>query len=313
MIEFAPSKAAAGHAHGSDHELEKPDWVGSIAFISVHLACLGVIWTGWSWTAVGVCAFMYFIRMFGITAGYHRYFSHKSYKTSRLFQFLMGVLGCSSAQQGPLWWAAHHRHHHRHSDTEEDIHSPGLRGLWWAHVGWILCKKYATTNVKAVQDLAKFPELRFLDRFHILAPIALGVAMYWLGLVLSIWAPGLGTSGPQMLVWGLFISTVFLYHGTFTINSLSHMIGKPRFVTGDFSKNSLLLALVTLGEGWHNNHHRYPAAEQQGFYWWEIDVSHYMLKMLSKVGLVWDLKPVPDHIYEEAKGGSRKHAEEAAA
>lgn len=268
----------------------------------VHLACLGVFAVGWSWTAVAVCVFFYVIRMFAITGGYHRYFSHRSYKTSRFFQFVLGWLGASAGQMGPLWWAAHHRHHHRHSDTEEDIHSPGLRGLWWAHVGWIMCKKYKATNVAAVKDLAKFPELMFLDKYHQLPGVVLAASMYFLGWGLEVWAPSLGVTAGQMIIWGFFISTVLLYHGTFTINSLAHIIGRRRFATSDDSRNSLFLALITLGEGWHNNHHRYPHSEKQGFYWWEIDISHYTLKALSWFGIVWDLKRPPEHIYEEADG-----------
>jgi stearoyl-CoA desaturase (delta-9 desaturase) len=204
------------------------------------------------------CLFFYGVRMFGITGGYHRYFSHRSYKTGRVFQFILALIGASSAQLGPLWWAAHHRHHHRHSDTDEDIHSPGLRGLWWAHVGWVLCKKYNTTRLDDIKDFAKFPELRLLDRYSVLAPIGLAVFTFGLGAFLELKFPALRVTAFQMLVWGFFVSTVCLYHGTFSINSLAHIIGKRRFQTTDHSKNHFLLAIVTLGEGWHNNHHRYP-------------------------------------------------------
>jgi stearoyl-CoA desaturase (delta-9 desaturase) len=237
--------------------------------------------------------------MFAITGGYHRYFSHRSYKTSRWFQFLLAFLGATSAQKGPLWWASHHRHHHRHSDTEEDVHSPGINGVWYAHVGWILSNKYVDTKGELVKDFLKFPELRWLDSYHVVAPVLLAVGVFFFGVWLE--TLGFNTSGFQMLVWGFFISTVLLYHGTFVINSFTHLIGKRRFKTGDDSRNNLWLALITLGEGWHNNHHRYPGSERQGMFWWEIDISHYILRILSWCGLVWDIRTHPERIYEEAR------------
>jgi len=272
-------------------------------FWLLHLACLLVLWVGVSWVAVAVCIALYVIRMFAITGGYHRYFSHRSYKTSRFFQFLLAFIGASSAQKGPLWWASHHRHHHRHSDTEEDIHSPGIKGIWHAHVGWILCTKYIEPRLDLIKDFLKYPELKFLDNYHLIAPVLLGVATFFLGVFLNAWFPGLNTSGMQMLVWGFFVSTVLLYHGTFVINSFTHLIGSRRFKTSDDSRNNFWLALITLGEGWHNNHHRYPGSERQGMYWWEIDISHYILKALSWMGIVWDIRTHPERIYEEAEKG----------
>lgn len=270
------------------------------AFWLIHLGCVLVFWTGVSWAAFAVCIAMYVLRMFAITGGYHRYFSHRSYKTSRWFQFLLGFLGASSAQKGPIWWASHHRHHHQYSDTEHDVHPPRIYGLWYAHVGWVLSSQFVRPRLELVKDFLRFPEIRLLDRFHLVPPTVLGLAMYGLGALCATYAPSLGTNGPQMFVWGFVVSTVLLYHGTFCINSLSHLIGSQRFKTGDDSRNNLVLALITLGEGWHNNHHRYPGSERQGFYWWEIDITHYILKGLEKIGLVWDLREPPQRIYEEA-------------
>ncbi len=283
-----------------DEEEEKLNLSNSIPFFLLHTACLLVFWAGFSWTAVGVFALTYFGRMFGITGGFHRYFAHRTYKTSRVFQFIMGFIGSASAQMGPLWWAAHHRHHHRYSDQPEDFHSPKERGFWWAHIGWILCPKYDKTNWKNIRDFAKYPELRWLDYYHIVAPVSLAVGLFYLGVLVNYLFPQLGTSGLQFLVWGFFISTVVLYHCTFSINTLCHMIGTQRFKTDDDSRNSLILALITMGEGWHNNHHRYPGSERQGFYWWEIDLTHYILRILSCFGIVWDLRRPPETIYEEA-------------
>ena len=287
---------------------EQIDWTESIAFFAVHLAGVLAVFTGISWAAILMCLFMYYVRMFAITGVYHRYFSHRSYKTSRFFQFVIGLLGTSCGQKGPLWWAAHHRHHHKYSDTEQDIHSPGLRGLWWAHVGWILCEKYKDTNEEAVKDLVKYPELKWLNKYHMVAPALLAAGIFFFGVFLEHAAPALHTNGLQMISWGFFTSTTLLYHGTFSINSLTHLIGKKRFETGEQSKNSFILSLVTMGEGWHNNHHRYPYSERQGIYWWEVDMSHYVLRVLSWFGLVWDIKTHPQEIYAEAKGASKTPA-----
>ena len=262
---------------------ERLDWIRCLPFIAVHLACLGVLWTGVSWQAVALCVALYVIRMFGITAGYHRYFAHRSYKTSRWFQFVLAWIGCSAAQKGPLWWAGHHRHHHKHSDEEPDLHSPILRGFLWSHMGWFLSERYDNTDYGAIKDFAKYPELRWLNDYHLVPAFVLGFVC-------------LAMLGWQGVVWGVFISTVLLYHGTFVINSLCHMIGTVRYQTGDESRNSLMLALITLGEGWHNNHHHYQSSTRQGFFWWEIDISYYFLTLLAWVGLVWDLRTPPQSI-----------------
>ncbi len=277
------------------------NWVRCLPFIFVHLACIAVIWVGWSPIAVAICAGLYFIRMFAITAFYHRYFSHKSFKTNRFWQFCFAVLGNSATQRGPLWWAAHHRKHHKHSDGEHDLHSPAKHGFWWSHMGWFTCDAAFKTDYSMVKEWAKFPELKFLNRYDILVPIILGVSLFILGEILSAAAPSLETSGMQLFIWGYCISTVLLAHGTFTINSLCHTWGKKRFNTEDDSRNNFWLALITLGEGWHNNHHRFPVSAKQGFYWWEIDVSYYILKLMSKLGIIWDLNPVPSKILAEGR------------
>jgi len=279
------------------------NWINLVkqgAFWAVHVACIAAIWVGVSWVAVAVCLALYVVRMFAITGVYHRYFSHRSYETSRFFQFCLAVLGTTAAQKGPIWWASHHRHHHRHSDTPEDIHSPIISGIYFAHVGWVLSSQFIEPRLELVKDLLKFPELRLLERFNLVPPILLAIGCFLLGVLLEHTNPGLGTNGWQMLVWGFFISTVLLYHGTFCINSFTHLIGKRRFPSTDHSKNHWLLALITLGEGWHNNHHYYPGSERQGFYWWEIDISHYILKTLSIFGLVWNLREPPARVYAAA-------------
>ncbi len=279
----------------------KVNWFRTIPFILVHGVCLFAFLVGFSWFALvfGIC--FYLIRMFAITGIYHRYFSHRTYKLNRFWQFMFALLGASCAQRGALWWAANHRHHHRYSDTEKDIHSPGLHGFLWSHMGWFTCDISFQTPKEYIQDFAKYPELQFLNRFDGLVPTLSGFGVFFLGMFLEIYFPALGVTRWQLLVWGFFISTVFLFHATVSINSLTHMFGKKRFVTGDESRNNWFLSIFTLGEGWHNNHHYYPAAAKQGFYWWEIDVTYYVLKGLSFIGIVKGLRAVPNFVYQEAE------------
>jgi stearoyl-CoA desaturase (delta-9 desaturase) len=263
---------------------EKLSWALSVPFFLMHLAPLAIFFTGVTLRSVVLCVGLYFVRMFFITAGYHRYFAHRSYKMGRVMRFVMAFGGTTSAQKGVLWWAAHHRHHHKHSDEHSDVHSP-RHGFWWSHVGWFLCDKYNETRFDLIPDLAKYPELRWLNRYHLVPPTLLALACVaidgWTGLVI-----------------GFFLSTVLLYHGTFTINSLTHVFGRRRYVTADTSRNSFILALITLGEGWHNNHHYYQRATNQGFFWWEIDISFYLLKVLSWLRLVHSLHTPPQRVLD---------------
>jgi stearoyl-CoA desaturase (delta-9 desaturase) len=198
-----------------------------------------------------------------------------------------------AVQRGPLWWAAHHRHHHAHADEENDSHSPAQHGFWWSHVGWFMNRSNFRTRSELIRDLMRYPELRFLDRFDIVPPIALAALLFFGGNALSQAYPQLDTSGAQLLVWGFFISTVLLHHVTFTVNSLAHRFGRRRYATSDDSRNNWWIALLTFGEGWHNNHHHFPGSVRQGFYWWEIDLTYYLLRAMAACGLIWDLKTVP--------------------
>lgn len=272
------------------------DWLRTIPFIALHLAVLLVFVVGWSPVALLIAAGLYALRMFAITGFYHRYFSHKAFRTSRIMQFVFAAIGASAVQRGPLWWAAHHRLHHVNSDKEHDEHSPRRHGFLWSHMGWFLSRRNFATRLDKVPDFARFPELRMLDRFDILMPALLAVGLYVLGEVLDGYWPQLGTSGAQLVVWGFVISTIVLYHVTFTINSLAHRVGHRRFATRDDSRNNLLLALLTFGEGWHNNHHFYPGAARQGFAWWEIDITYYLLRFMQALGLIHDLRPVPQRV-----------------
>lgn len=281
------------------NEPDKVDWVRVMPFVVLHLGCFGVLWVGVSAFAAWAAVFLYFIRMFAVTGIYHRYFSHKTYSTSRAGQFFLALWGGTTVQRGGLWWAYHHRHHHQHSDEEEDAHSPHVHGFLWSHIGWITSRRNFPTDYSKVKDLAKFPELVWLNRFDLVVPIVYAASMYGIGALLERFAPGLGTNGWQMLVWGFFVSTTALFHGTACINSMAHLMGKRRFKTSDDSRNSFILAIICLGEGWHNNHHRYQSCTRNGFYWWEIDPTYYGLKLLSYTGLIWGLKAVPKSILEE--------------
>ncbi|MDZ4785733.1 MAG: acyl-CoA desaturase [bacterium] len=279
---------------------DKFNFIESIPFFLLHLSVLLVFYVGFSWLAFGICIALYYVRMFAITAGFHRYFSHRSFETSRFFAWILAFLGTMSAQRGPLWWAAHHRHHHKYSDTEEDIHSPGIKGVLHAHLGWIYVEKYQKTNLKLIPDMAKYRELLWLDNYHYIAPVTFGILVAILGYFIESATAGAVSCG-QVFVWGFCVSTVLLYHGTFAVNTWAHIFGSRRFETEDQSRNSFLLALITLGEGWHNNHHRYPGSERQGFYWWELDISHYILKFLSWFGIVWNLRTPPERILAEGR------------
>ncbi|TVQ27327.1 MAG: acyl-CoA desaturase [Wenzhouxiangella sp.] len=287
----------SGHLNGETdlNEERQVDWLRIVPFIGLHLACLGIFLVGWSWTAIAIFAASYLVRMFAITAFYHRYFSHRSFRTSRTVQFIFALIGASATQRGPLWWAAHHRHHHKVADREADPHAP-RHGFLWSHMGWFLSRRHFGTDHAQIPDLVKYPELRWLDRYDLAIPVVYAVLLFALGALLERFAPGLGTNGWQLLVWGYFVSTVVLIHVTLTINSLAHVWGKRRYATRDDSRNNAFLAVLTLGEGWHNNHHHFPGSARQGFFWWEIDLSFYVLKLMSWVGLVSDLKSVPEGI-----------------
>ena len=280
-------------AQDVDGDDDRIDWVRVIPFIAMHLACLGVIWVGFSWFAFWVALGLYALRMFAITAFYHRYFSHRAFKASRPVQFVFAAIGAAAVQRGPLWWAAHHRNHHRHADTPADVHSPVQHGFLRSHMGWFMTRSGFRTDWSKIPDLVKYPELRLLDRFDLLVPVALAVGLFFWGRWLGHAHPELGTSGPQLLVWGFFVSTIVLFHVTVTINSFAHRFGSRRFETRDNSRNNWLLALLTFGEGWHNNHHYFPGSARQGFRWWEVDLTFYILRTLSLVGVVRGLKAVP--------------------
>jgi stearoyl-CoA desaturase (delta-9 desaturase) len=285
--------SATGPADGRPlREREQIDWLPMVPFWSVHIgAIVGVAVLGWSWSGLALALGLYAVRMFGLTAGYHRYFAHRSYKTSRVFQFLLAVLGTTATQKGPLWWAGHHRSHHKYSDGPRDPHSVRQRGFIWAHLGWILVRRYVETDYARIKDFAAYPELRWLNKWHLVPPLALALTLY---LVAGGWG----------VVWGFLVSTTLLWHGTFCVNSLAHLFGRRAYETDDDSRNSLIIAIFTLGEGWHNNHHYYQASERQGFYWYQLDISHIVLRVFSWMHLVRDLAEPPKHVRDRRIGSA---------
>jgi stearoyl-CoA desaturase (delta-9 desaturase) len=283
-------------AASRDLARDKPRLVGAIPFILMQVAPLGAFFVdeirSVDWV---VCFALYYIRMFGITAGYHRYFSHRAYKVGRVTQFVLAALGAGAAQKGPLWWAAHHRHHHKRSDLDDDVHSP-KRGFWYSHVLWIFVPSNDVTHEGRVKEFLKYPEIVWLNNHPFLPAVLLGVVTYLVG-------------GASMLFIGFFLSTALLYHGTFFINSLAHVWGSRRFETTDTSRNNFFLSLLTLGEGWHNNHHHYQSSANQGFYWWEIDISFYIIKAMQAVGLAWDVRKPTEAALQVRRIGDAPHDE----
>jgi len=285
MTDSTGQRPAPASSAASEHD--DIMYPSAIPFVVLHIACFAAIFTGITWQSVVVCIALYWLRIFAIGAGYHRYFSHRAYSTSRLFQFVLAFACQTTAQKSVLWWASLHRHHHLHSDTPHDVHSPRHKGFWYSHVGWVFDRKHDRADLVKIEDFARFPELMWLHRLEVVPAVGLG-ALCWL---IAGW-PG--------LIVGFCWSTVLVYHGTFCINSLAHVRGRKRYVTGDDSRNNWLLAFFTMGEGWHNNHHHYQVSARQGFFWWEVDVTYYMLRALAAVGLIWDLHGVPDHIRRAA-------------
>jgi stearoyl-CoA desaturase (delta-9 desaturase) len=287
------TSATAARADDPTPDHDDIMYPSAIPFVLVHLTCFAAIWTGVSWTAVAIGVVLYWLRIFAIGAGYHRYFSHRAYATSRPFQLALAVLAQSTAQKSVLWWAAKHRHHHLHSDTEADVHSPRHKGFIYSHVGWVFSRRHDLTDLVKIEDFARYPELMWLHRYELVPAIALALICLAIG----------GWSG---LVVGFFWSTVLTYHATFCINSLAHVRGRKRYVTGDDSRNNWLLAFFTMGEGWHNNHHAYQSSVRQGFRWWEVDPTFYILKALSWARLVWNLKTPPREVLRnEQRLGAR--------
>jgi stearoyl-CoA desaturase (delta-9 desaturase) len=248
--------------------------------VLVHAGALAAFFAGGTTTEWLLLPVLAYCRGFFVTVGYHRYFAHRSFKTSRIGQFVLACCCCANLQQGPLWWAVYHRRHHRHSDDPGDPHSPYYGGFWWAYCGWLFIP--LDPDWHTVSDLRRYPELVWLERCWQLPGLLLAGLSWWLG-------------GWSFLCIDFCLSAVVAFHLTFVVNTLAHLVGSRRYPTPDQSRNSLLLAALTLGDGWHNNHHHYPHAAQAGFFWWEIDSSFRVIRLLERLGLVWGVRRVPAH------------------
>ncbi len=273
--------------------------VTQVVFWIVQASALLVFAVPASAGLVALWAVSHFLRAIGLTLAFHRYFAHRAFKMNRITQFAWAFIGTAAMQKGPLWWAGHHVNHHKYADREGDPHSPMVSGLYYAHIGWFLNDtkhdRLETTN-PVVRDFSKFPELRFLDTYFFIPPTLLALALYL-------------TGGFPWLVWGFCLPTVTLAHATFAINTVNHLFGSRRFETIDESRNNPVTAFFAVGEGWHNNHHRYQRAARNGFYWWEFDPTWYVIRAMQALGLAWDVQPVPERIYAEARAVKARRRE----
>jgi stearoyl-CoA desaturase (delta-9 desaturase) len=257
-----------------------------LVYLTMHVLPLTAFWYGVTPLEGAVCLVLCLalmqVRGFCMSAGYHRYLGHRSFKTSRLLQFLFAVGGCTTLRGGPLWWASLHRHHHRYADTADDVHSPA-KGLWWSYGGWLLGGRYVVTRYDLVKDLSLYPELCWLNRWWLVPAALLGLAVFLVG-------------GWNAFALGFCLSSALLFHAQAILDSLTHVWGSRRYATADTSRNSWLLSFLFLGEGWHNNHHHYQSSSNQGFFWYEIDPTFDVLRVLAWLGLVWELRKPPEQV-----------------
>ena len=268
-----------------------PNFVQISIFWTVQASALLVFFVPFSWGFVALWAASHFLRAIGLTLSFHRYFAHRAFKMNRVARFAWAFIGTAAMQKGPLWWAGHHVNHHKFADRDGDPHSPMVSGVYYAHIGWFLNDTKHDTLAPSnpvIRDFSTAPELAFLERYFFLPPVLLAAAMFAIG-------------GFPWLVWGFCLPTMTLAHATFAINTVNHMFGSRRFDTVDESRNNPITALFAVGEGWHNNHHRYQRAARNGFYWWEFDPTWYVIRTMAAVGLAWDLQSVPKRIYDEAR------------
>jgi stearoyl-CoA desaturase (delta-9 desaturase) len=275
-----------------------PNFFQIAVFWSVQVSALLVFFVPFHPALVGLWATSHFVRAVGLTLLFHRYLAHRAFKLNRVARFVWAFIGTAAMQKGPLWWAGHHVNHHKFADRDGDPHSPMVSGFYYAHIGWFLNDtrhdRVEVTN-PVMRDFSPVPELALLERCFWAPPAILAAVMYLLG-------------GMPWFVWGFCLPTMTLAHSTFAINTVNHMFGSRRFETVDESRNNPVTAFFAVGEGWHNNHHRFQRAARNGFYWWEFDITWYTIKAMEAVGLAWDLQAVPARIYEEARAVKAQRA-----
>jgi stearoyl-CoA desaturase (delta-9 desaturase) len=276
--------------------------LAATVFWIVQASAVLIFFVPFAWPLVALWAVSHFLRAIGLTLSFHRYFAHRAFKMNRAARFLWTLVGTAAMQKGPLWWAGHHVNHHRFADRDGDPHSPMVSGFYYAHIGWFLNDakhdRLEASN-PVIRDFSKAREIAWLDTYYAVPPLLLAIAMYLIG-------------GMPWLLWGFCLPTVTLSHSTFAINTINHMFGSRRFETIDDSRNNPLTALFAVGEGWHNNHHRYQRAARNGFYWWEFDPTWYVIRLMAAVGLVWDIQTVPQRIYAEARTAKERRRHQPA-
>jgi stearoyl-CoA desaturase (delta-9 desaturase) len=269
-----------------------------VVFWVVQFSAFLIFVVPFSGGLIALWAVSHFLRAIGLTLAFHRYFAHRSFQMNRAARFVWTFIGTAAMQKGPLWWAGHHVNHHRYADRDGDPHSPMVSGVYYAHIGWFLNDakhdRLEASN-PVIRDFSKAPEIVWLNNFFFVPPLLLAIGMYLFG-------------GMTWLVWGFCLPTMTLAHATFAINTVNHMFGSRRFDTIDESRNNPLTAVFAVGEGWHNNHHRYQRAARNGFYWWEFDPTWYVIRLMQSVGIAWDVKAVPARIYEEARASKARRA-----
>ena len=275
--------------------------VSAVVFWVVQCSAFLIFFISFSWTFLALWAVSHFLRAIGLTLAFHRYFAHRSFQMNRTARFVWSFIGTAAMQKGPLWWAGHHVNHHRYADRDGDPHSPMVSGIYYAHIGWFLNDarhdRLEASN-PVMRDFSKAPEIVWLNKNFWAPPLLLAIAMFLIG-------------GMPWLIWGFCVPTMTLAHATFAINTVNHMFGSRRFDTIDESRNNLVTAFFAVGEGWHNNHHRYQRSARNGFYWWEFDPTWYVIRLMQMIGLVWDVKTVPHRIYEEARVSKARRARQS--
>lgn len=255
------------------------DWVTLLFMAAVHgIALLAFLPGNFSWTAVGVALLLHWVTgCLGITLGWHRLISHRSFQVPKWLEYFFLFCGALACQHGPIMWVGLHRHHHAHSDQSNDHHDSN-KGFWWSHMGWMLREVPAKQEIsRFTRDIATDPVYLFFEKYFLALQILLGVLLYALG-------------GWSFVLWGIFVRMVAVYHCTWLVNSATHKFGYRNYQTDDKSVNCWWVALLTYGEGWHNNHHAFQYSARHGLKWWEIDLTWMTIRLLQRLGLAQKVK-----------------------
>lgn len=259
------------------------NWYHILFFAPLHLGALLALFPAFfSWKAVGVALLLYWVTGgLGITLGFHRLLTHRSFATPKWLEYFLALCGTLACQGGPFDWVGIHRQHHLHSDQELDPHDSN-KGFWWSHINWMFYNSPGLDEVpKFIKDIADDPVYQFLHKNMVFLQVCLGLFLLWLG-------------GWSFVVWGVFVRLVFVWHCTWFVNSATHKFGYRTYESGDRSTNCWWVALLTYGEGWHNNHHAFQYSARHGLKWWEIDLTWMTIQLLQALGLATNVKLPPE-------------------